>query len=54
MEGDHLEDLGVIGRIILKIIFEKWVGGVMEWIDLAQNKDRWWVFVNAIMNFRVL
>jgi hypothetical protein len=25
----------------------------MAWIDLAQDKDRWWAVVNAIMNFRV-
>jgi hypothetical protein len=27
MEGDHLEDAGVVGRIILKWIFERLVGG---------------------------
>ena len=31
-EGDHLENLGVDGRIIL--IFVKWYGD-MDWIDLA-------------------
>jgi hypothetical protein len=37
-EGDHLDDLGVDGRIILKFIFKKWDGD-MDWIDLAQDRD---------------
>jgi hypothetical protein len=29
-----------------------WGGGV-DWIDMAQNRDRWRAVVNAVMNFRV-
>ena len=27
--------------------------GCMEWMNLAQDKDRWWILVNAVMNLRV-
>jgi len=51
-EYDHLEDSGVDRRIILKLIFSKWDGG-MDWIDLAQNREKWRAIVNAVMNLRV-
>jgi len=27
-------------------------GGV-DWIELAEDRDRWWALVNAVMNLRV-
>jgi hypothetical protein len=52
-EGDHLGDPGVDGRIILKWILKTWDRG-MDWIDLAQDRDRWGgALVNAVTNLRV-
>ena len=37
---DHWEEPGADGRIILRWIFRRLDGG-MDWIDLAQEGDRW-------------
>jgi hypothetical protein len=29
------------------------VGWGMDWIEVAQDMDRWWAVVNAVMNLRV-
>jgi len=42
-DRNHLEDLGIDRRIILK-----WWRG-MDWIDLAEDRDRW----SAVMKLRV-
>jgi hypothetical protein len=50
---DHLGDPVVDGRIILRWIFMKWDVWGMDWIELAQDRDRWRALVNAVMNLRV-
>jgi hypothetical protein len=50
-ERDHLENTDLDGRIILKLIFWKWDGG-MDRLDLARDRDRWRALVNAAMNLR--
>jgi hypothetical protein len=48
-----LGDPGVDGRIILRWIFRKWDVGSVDWIELAQGRDRWRALVNAVMNLLV-
>jgi hypothetical protein len=48
-ERDHLEDSGIHGRIILRLIFSKWDVR----IDMAQVRDRGRALVYMVMNLRV-
>jgi hypothetical protein len=52
-EKDHLKNQGVDGRMGSKWTLGRLVGGV-EWIHLAQDRDRLRAVVNAVMNLRVL
>jgi hypothetical protein len=53
METDHLEDLGLDGKVILRFILKEigWEG--MNWIDLAKDRDKWWAVVNVVMKLQV-
>jgi hypothetical protein len=42
-ERDHWEDPGVDGRIFRG----------MDWMELAQDRDRWRVLVIAVLNLQV-
>jgi len=49
---DHWKGPVIDGRIILSCIVK--VGCVgMDWIELAEDRDRWRALVNAVMNLRV-
>ena len=52
-ERGHWGDQVVDGRIILRWIFRKleWVVG--NWMELAQDRDRWRAFVGTVRDFRV-
>jgi hypothetical protein len=48
-----LGDKGIDVRIILRRIFRKWDVGGMDWIELAQERDKWQALVNVVMKLRV-
>jgi hypothetical protein len=52
-ERDHLEDQGVGGKMGSEFVREIGLGGV-DWIRLAQDRDRWLAVVSVVMNLRVL
>jgi hypothetical protein len=47
-ERDHLEEPDIDGKTISRRIFRKWNWEIMDWIDLAQNRDRWRALVKAV------
>jgi hypothetical protein len=44
--------MGVDGNIELNFSFKKWDWG-MDWIYLADDRDRWQAVVNMVMNLWV-
>jgi hypothetical protein len=49
----ELAEVPIISEDNIKMDLQKvgWRG--MDWIALAQDRDRWWALVSAVMNTRV-
>jgi hypothetical protein len=43
----------ISGWIIFGWILERWDGGDVDWIGLAQDRNRWRALVNSVLNLRV-
>jgi len=52
-EGDHWGDLGVDEVDNIRMDLQEMGCGYMDWIGLAQDRDRWRTLVSAVMNIRV-
>jgi len=48
-----LGDTSVDGRLILRWDLQEVGCGRMDWINLAQDRNRWRALVSAVMNLRV-
>ena len=51
-ERDHWGDPDIDGRIALRWTCRK-RGGCGDWIELAEDRDRWRLLVCTVKNFRV-
>jgi hypothetical protein len=49
----HSGNQDVDRRIILRWIFEEVGGGRGNWVELAQDRDRWRALVGTVREFRV-
>jgi hypothetical protein len=51
---NHSEDQGVGGKMGSERILRRLTGVGVDWIRLAQDRDRWRADVSVVMNLRVL
>ena len=49
-ERDHLKYVGIDGSLFLISILREWDRWGLEWIDLAQDRNRWLDSLIHVMN----
>jgi hypothetical protein len=50
---NQMRDLGVDGRLLMKLILKERVCEGVAWIQVGQVRDQWRALVNTVMNFHV-
>jgi hypothetical protein len=53
LKRGHSEDLGIDENINIRMDLKETGWESVEWIHLAQDRDRWLKVVNTVMNLRV-
>jgi hypothetical protein len=50
----YIYDYGVMGwEDNIKMYLQEFGGGRVDWMELAQDRDRWRAFVGTVRDFRV-
>jgi hypothetical protein len=52
-ERDHLEDTGTRWEDNINMDLREVGWGCIDWIDLAQDSDRWQALTSAVVNIQV-
>ena len=52
-ERDHWRDPDADGRINIKMDLQEVGGGCEDWMELAQDRDRWRTLLSTVMNLQV-
>jgi len=52
-EGDHWGDPGIEWEDNIRMDLREVGCGCVDWMELAQDRDRWRALVSAVMNLRV-
>ena len=52
-QRDKLEDLGVDGRKMIKMDLKERRWQIVDWINMVQDKQKWWAVVIAVTNFGI-